>query len=95
MSCFDLVHKPRNNASFRFFAVGKGRISKGVARPRKDRNLSSETASEEQPALAVFFEKGNGHSLQWAESGFRSFSPCPVPFFDADQRSRKNRNDGA
>ena len=67
----------------------------GCAGPRKDRNLSSEAAREEQPALTVFFEKGNGYSSQQAESGFRSFSRCTVPFFDADQRSRKNRNDGA
>ncbi len=64
------------------------------ARPRKDRNLSSEAASEEQPALAVLFEKGNGHSSQQAESGFRSFSRCTVSLFDLSQRSRKNRNDG-
>ena len=30
MSCFDRSQRPKNNASFRFFAVGKGRISKGV-----------------------------------------------------------------
>jgi len=35
------------------------------------------------------FKKRNEHSLQWDESGFRSFPRCPVPFFDAGQRSRK------
>ena len=30
MSCFDLSQRPKNNASFRFFAVGKGHVSKRV-----------------------------------------------------------------
>ena len=30
MSCFDMSLRPQNNASFRFFAVQKGRVSKGV-----------------------------------------------------------------
>ena len=65
------------------------------AGPRKDRNLSLEAAREEHPVSDVFFKMGNGHSLQRDESGFRSFSRCTVPFFDAGQRPRKNRNDAA
>ena len=67
----------------------------GGARLRKDRNLSLEASREEQPVSDVFFKMGNGHSLQRDESGFRSFSRCTVPFFDAGQRPRKNRNDAA
>jgi len=65
------------------FRGGKMTYIEECAKPRKDRNLSFEAASEEQPALSVLFKKGNGHSLQRDESGFRSFSRCPVPLFDA------------
>ena len=77
------------------FRGAKRTCIEGYARPRKDRNLSLEVASEEQPVSDVFFKMGNGHSLQRDESGFRSFSRCTVPFFDAGQRPRKNRNDAA
>ena len=30
MSCFDMSQRPKNNASFRFFAVGKRHVSKNV-----------------------------------------------------------------
>ena len=77
------------------FCGGKRTCIEEGARPRKDRNLVPEAEEEEQPAFGLFFEKGPGYSLQRAESGFRSFSRCPVPFFDAGQRPRKNRNDVA
>ena len=63
------------------------------ARPRKDRNLSSEAVGEEQSGFVLFFKKGTGYSLKRAESGFRSFSRCPVSFFDLGWQSRKNRID--
>ena len=77
------------------FRGGKKTCIEACARPRKDRNLSLEAAREEQPVSDVFFKMGNGHSLQRDKSGFRSFSRYTVPFFDEDQRPRKNRNDAA
>jgi len=86
------IHKQRVIPVFR---GGKRTCIEEGTRPRKDRNLVPETVGEEQPAFALFFEKGPGYSLQWAESGFRSFSRYPVPCFDPRQPSRKNRNDTA
>ena len=84
------IHKQRVIPVFR---GGKRTYIEEGARPRKDRNPVPEAVGEEQPAFALFFEKGLGYSLQRAESGFRSFSRCPVPCFDASRPSRKNRND--
>ena len=84
------IHKLRVIPVFR---GGKRTCIEEGARPRKDRNLVPEAEEEEQPAFGLFFEKGPGYSLQRAESGFRSFSRCPVPCFDPSRPSRKNRND--
>ncbi len=84
------IHKQRVIPVFR----GGKRTCRGAgARPRKDRNPVPETVVAGLDAFVVFFEKGTGYSLQLAQSGFRYFSRCPVPFFDPGQRSRKNRND--
>ena len=84
------IHKQRVIPVFR---GGKRTYIEEGARPRKDRNPVPEAVEEVPPAFFVFFEKRTGHSLQRAESGFRSFSRGPAPFFDPSQPSRKNRND--
>ena len=84
------IHKQRVIPVFR---GGKRTYIEEGARPRKDRNPVPEAVGEEQPAFVLSFEKGTGYSLQRAESGFRSFSRCPVPCFDPSRPSRKNRND--
>jgi len=75
------------------FRGGKRMYSGAGARPRKDRNLVPEAVDAGLAAFVVLFEKGLGYSLQRAESGFRSFSRCPVRCFDPSRPSRKNRND--
>ena len=74
------------------FRGGKRTCSGAGARPRKDRNPVPEAVDAGLDAFVVFFEKGLGYSLQRAQSGFRSFSRCPVPCFDPSRPSRKNRN---
>jgi len=68
-----LDQEPSNNVSFRFFAVKKTCIEEH-ARPRKDRNPSSEAAGEEQPAFALFFKKAAGKDQCFASFGVRK--PC-------------------
>jgi len=75
------------------FRGGKRMYSGAGARPRKDRNPVLEAVDAGLDAFVVFLEKGTGYSLQRAQSGFRYFSRCPVPFFDPSRPSRKNRND--
>jgi len=67
-------------------------VPQGCLEARKDRNPVPGAVTEGQPALVLCFEKGTACSLQRAESGFRSFSRCPVPCFDPSRPSRKNRN---
>ncbi|OQC07180.1 MAG: hypothetical protein BWX80_01186 [Candidatus Hydrogenedentes bacterium ADurb.Bin101] len=84
------IHKQRVIPVFR---GGKRTLSGAGAKPRKDRNPVPEAVDAGLAAFVVFFEKGTGYSLQQAQSGFRYFSRCPIPFFDPSRRSRKNRND--
>ena len=76
-----------------------GKSARTVRREGRPGNRSSlplsvlEAVDAGLDAFVVFLEKGTGYSLQRAQSGFRYFSRCPVPFFDPSRPSRKNRND--
>ena len=60
MSCFDMSQRPKNNASFRFFAVGKGRISKGVPGREKTGIYLWKPRVRNGSCPMYFYKMGNG-----------------------------------
>ena len=71
MPCFDLSQRPKNNASFRFFAVGKRHVSKRVPGREKTGIYLWKPRVRNSPCQMYFSrrEMGIHHSRMNLDSG--------------------------